>query len=228
MGAGRFRFETACSFPYGCHIVKKLLRRMILILGVAAAGGMAVWSFVQAHSEAKHDDDDAEKPLKVAPRVSNADGVPTITLDQAAANRSEIETVTLTNKMHAQTLRAYGNVLNLQSLTDLASKYAAAKADMETQEAKRDLSQANVARARALYSQGPQAISKAQLETAEETFRIDAASLAAARSQLATLAHRAIAGMGRGAGHRSDRSIAASHAPHRAPRCPDPSDVASR
>lgn len=168
---------------------------MVVLLGLAAVGGVAAWSFVQAHSEDKHDDD-AEKPIKVAPRVSNADGVPTITLDQEAASRSDIATVTLTNRMQAKSLRAYGTVLDLQSLTDLASRYASAKADMATQEAKRDLSRANVARARALYEQGPQAISKAQLETAEETYQIDAASLAAAHAQLATLANRAIQAWG--------------------------------
>ncbi len=175
--------------------MKKLLRRMIVILGVTAVAGLAIWSFVQARGEAKPDDD-AEKPLKVAPRVSNADGTPTITLDADALSRNEIETIPLENALHAQTLRAYGTVLNLQPLTDLSNKYVTAKADIETQQAKLDLSQANVARARALYNQGPQAISKAQLETAEETFRIDAASLAAANSQLATLAHTAVQAWG--------------------------------
>lgn len=168
---------------------------MIVILGVTAVSGLAIWSFLQARGEAKLDDE-TEKPLKVAPRVSNADGTPTITLDEDALRRSEIETIPLENALHAQTLRAYGSVLNLQSLTDLSNKYETAKADRETQQAKLDLSQANVTRARALYNQGPQAISKAQLEAAEETFRIDAASLAAANSQLATLAHTAVQAWG--------------------------------
>jgi hypothetical protein len=176
--------------------VKKLLRSLVIIFGVMALGGLVFWSFVKTSGTAKSDDDAAEKPLKVAPRVSNADGEPTITLDDNAKSRSEIETIPLTNAMQAQTLRAYGSVLDLQSLTDLANKYASAKAETETQEAKRDLSQANVTRARALYDGGQQAISKAQLEMAEETFRIDAAALAAANSQLATLAHTAIQAWG--------------------------------
>lgn len=165
---------------------------MIVVLGLAAVAGLAIWSFVQARSDAKHDDDDAEKPVKASPRVSNADGVPTITLGKDALSQNEIDTIVLKNALHAQTLRAYGTVLNLQPLTDLANKYAIAKADIEQQQAKQDLSQANEARARALYGQGPHAISKAQLETAEENFRIDAAALAAAHAQSQALTHTAV------------------------------------
>lgn len=189
--------ERARLFPHGRRIVNKLLRRTVVILALTTVGASAIWGFVQAHSETKAaDDDDAEKPLKVAPRVSDVDGVPTVTLDADAASRSEIETARLTNAPHAQTLRAYGSVLNLQSLTDLANKYASAKADIETQQAKRDLSQANIDRSRALYGQGEQAISKAQLEAAEEALRIDEAALAAAKSQLETLVHSAIQAWG--------------------------------
>ncbi len=175
--------------------IVKLLRRMIVVLGFATVTGLAIWSFVQARSEAKRDDD-AEKPLKSSPRVTTTDGLPTISLGEDAVRRNEIATVTLKNAMHAQMLRAYGTVLDLQSLTDLSDKYATAKADIETQQAKRDLSKATLERARALYDEGPRAISKAQLETAEEGFRIAEASLAAAHAQLDTLAHTALQSWG--------------------------------
>jgi hypothetical protein len=177
--------------------VIKFLGRTIVILALIIVGATAIRGFVQAHSETKAaDDDDAESPLKVAPRVSNVDGVPTITLDADVAKRSEIETAKLTNAPHAQMLRAYGSVLNLQSLTDLANRYAGAKAEIETQQAKRDLSEANIERSRALYGQGEQAISKAQLEAAEEALRIDEVALVAAKSQLDTLVHSAIQAWG--------------------------------
>lgn len=174
--------------------MKKQLGRIILIVGLTALGGSAIWGFVQARGEAKPDDDD--KPAQVAPRVSTVDGAPTITLDKDAVSRNEIEIAPLKNAMLARTLRAYGSVLDLQALTGLVNKYETAKADLETQEAKRDLSQAGLARARGLYSQGPHAISKAQLETAEETARVDAASLSAAKSQLASLANTAVQAWG--------------------------------
>ena len=180
---------------------------MIIVLGLAAVAGSAIWSFVQARSEAKHDDDDADKSAKRSSRVSIADGVPTITLDEEALGRNEIETLALRNAMHMQTLRAYGTVLNLQPLTDLANKYAIAKANIETQQAKRDLSQAGVARARALYTQGPHAISKAQLETAEESFRIDEAGLAAAHAQFQALARTALQTWGAVLGYGLDQGL---------------------
>lgn len=179
--------------------MKKQLGRMIIIVGLVALSGSAIWGFVQARGEAKPDDDD--KPARVMPRVSTVDGAQTITLDDNAVSRGEIEIVTLKNAMFVGTLRAYGSVLDLQSLTSLANKYATAKANLETQEAKRDLSQAALARGRGLYSQGPHAISKAQLETAEETFRIDAASLSAAKSELASLANTAVQAWGSVLGH---------------------------
>ncbi|MHB8883648.1 MAG: efflux RND transporter periplasmic adaptor subunit [Methylovirgula sp.] len=187
-------------------MVKKFLQRTIVVLGLAAIAGSAIWSFVQARSEAKHGDDD-DGPVKKSPRVSNAGGVPTITLDAAALDRNVIDTVVLENTLHAQTLRAYGTVLNLQPLTDLTNKYAIAKANIETQQAKRDLAQANVARARALYTQGPHAISKAQLETAEENLRIDAASLGAAQAQFQALSHTALQTWGTALGQGFDQAL---------------------
>lgn len=180
---------------------------MIVVLGLAAIAGSAIWGFVQARSEAKHDDDDAETTAKKSPRVSNTGGVPTITLDAEALGRKVIETLVLKNAMHAQTLRAYGTVLNLQPLTDLANKYAIAKANIETQQAKRDLAQAKFARARALYTQGPHAISKAQLETAEENLRVNVAGLAAAQAQFQALSHTAIQTWGTVLGQGFDQGL---------------------
>lgn len=167
---------------------------MLVVLGLAAVAGAAIWSFVQARSDAQHhdDDDDDEKPVKRSPLVSNADGVPTITLGKDALSRNEIETRILKNAIHAQTLRAYGTVLDPHPLTDLGSKYAIAQADIATQQAKRDLSQTNIARAQALYHLGTHAISKAQLETAEENFRIDEAGLTAAHARFQALAYTAL------------------------------------
>jgi hypothetical protein len=182
--------------------VKKLLGRTLILLLVTAFGGFAVLNFVRthdaAHSAAKadSDDDDAEKPIKVAPRVSTVDGLPTITLDEAALDRNDITTVTLTRRPAPILLRAYGSVLDLQSLTDLANRYATAKADRETQQAKSDFSKSTLTRARALYSETPRAISQTQLETAEESYRIDQAGLDAANAHLATLAHTAVQAWG--------------------------------
>ncbi|HTJ01976.1 MAG TPA: efflux RND transporter periplasmic adaptor subunit [Methylovirgula sp.] len=182
--------------------MKKFLGRALLLLLVTAFGGLAVLSFIRthdaAHSAAKadSDDDDAEKPIKVPSRVSNVGGVPTITLNEAALSRNDIATATLTRHPEPILLRAYGSVLELQSLTDLANRYAAAKADCETQQAKRDFSKSNVTRARALYNETPRAISQAQLETAEESSRVDEAALNAANAHLSSLAHTAIQAWG--------------------------------
>ena len=171
--------------------MKKFLQKTIIVLGLTTMAGSAIWGFVQARSEAKHDDDD-DAPVKKSSRISTAGGIATITLDAATLARNLIATRVLKNAMYAQTRRAYGSVLDLQPLTNLTNKFAIAKANIETQQAKRDLAQANVARARALYTQGPQAISKAQLETAEENLRVNVAGLAAAQAQFQALSHTAV------------------------------------
>ncbi|MGH6677991.1 MAG: hypothetical protein ACREDL_03425, partial [Bradyrhizobium sp.] len=174
--------------------MKKKLGGMITAVCLAAVVGSAIWGFVQARGEAQPDDDD--KPAQTASRISIVDGTSIITLNENAESRKEIKIANLKNTLRAPTLRAYGSVLNLQSLTDLADKYQTAKANLESQKAKRDFSQAALARAHGLYSQGLHAVSKAQLEMAEETALVDAANLSAAKSQLASLANTAVQAWG--------------------------------
>lgn len=174
--------------------MKKKLGGMILVVCLAAVVGSAIWGFVQARGEAQPDDDD--KPAQTASHISVVDGISTITLNENAEGRKELEIVSLKNRLRAPTLQAYGSVLNLQSLTDLADKYQTAKANLDSRKAKRDLSQAALARARGLYSQGLHAVSKAQLETAEEAALVDTANLSAAKSQLASLANTAVQAWG--------------------------------
>ncbi len=180
------------SISHGRRIVKKPLRRIIVSLGFAAVGGLVAWSFLQTYSVAKADDDDAGPPLQAPAHVTTVNGTPTITLTPAAMAHSGLKTAALENAMHAQRLRAYGSVLDLQSLTDLTSKYAIAKTTIAAAQAKLDFARATLDRARSLYDQGPRAISKEQLERATETFQIAEATLATADSQLQTLAHTAV------------------------------------
>ncbi len=119
-------------------------------------------------------------------RVSTVQGEKVITLAAAAQRADGIKTVALANARHQERLSAYGSVLDLRTLNDLANRRQAAKAQLEIAEAKLDASRTAFERARKLYNDH-QNISAAQLETAEAAFHVDQAGAAAAQSQLRML-----------------------------------------
>ncbi len=155
------------------------------IIAVALAG-LAVRSLIEGRGEAAREAGQ-EPPVQAPQRVSMAAGAPLITLDAAAQRDDGIATVTLNNAPHQERLRAYGSVLDLQPLTELANSYANAKAQLAIAQAKLAATQTAFERADKLYKDR-QNISAAQFQAAQSAFRVDQAGLAAAASQLRTLA----------------------------------------
>jgi hypothetical protein len=156
---------------------------MVLVLG-----GLATWGFLSGRNETTGgDEDESEEQIAPASRVSIVNGESIVTLDPAAQRQNGIETAALANTVQSEQVRAYGLVLELQSLDDLANSYVNAKAQEQIAQAKLAASQAAYARARELYAD-QQNISAAQLQAAEAAFRIDRAGLAAAHSLTQTLA----------------------------------------
>jgi hypothetical protein len=154
------------------------------LIAVAFAG-LAVRGVVESRSKAARE---AEREEVQAPqRVSTVDGAAVITLDAAAQRDDGIATVTLDNAPHRERLRAYGRVLDLQPLTELANSYAGAKARLAIAHAKLAATQAEFDRAGKLYKDR-QNMSAAQFQAAESAFRVDQAGLAAAATQLHTIA----------------------------------------
>lgn len=162
------------------------IKILIAVLAALAVGALATWGFVAGRGEAAREAQ-TEQQIKAPQRVSSENGEPMITLDAAAQRKDGIETIRLTNTLHPQELRAYGTVLDLQSLTDLSNSYANAKAQVQIAQAKLSASRMAFERARELY-QDQQNMSAAQLQANEAAFRTDQATLASAQSQLRTLA----------------------------------------
>lgn len=148
--------------------------------------GLAVRGVIERRGEAAREAEreDAGQPPQ---RVSRADGAAVITLDGAAQRDDGIATVTLKNAPRQERLRAYGSVLDLQPLSELANGYDNAKAELEIAQAKLAASRTAFARAEKLYNDR-QNMSAAQFQAAEAAFRVDQAGLAAAQSRLRTLA----------------------------------------
>jgi hypothetical protein len=162
------------------------LRTLIAIGAILVVGGAAIWGFVEGRGEAAREAKE-ERPFNPPQRVSVENGMHAITLDAAAQRDDGIETAALKNTRHQDQLRAYGMVVDLQSLTELANGYANAKAQVQTAQAKLAASQTAFERAQKLYKD-QQNMSAAQLQAAEAAFRVDQAGLAAAHSQLRTIA----------------------------------------
>ncbi len=104
-----------------------------------------------------------------------------------AEERARIGVVTdrLAAQPHRIEILAYGSVLDPARITDLTNSYAGAVASLRTARARAEVSAGALRRARSL---GPTVVAGAQLETVEGSVHTDEAAVAAAESQLRTLA----------------------------------------
>jgi len=101
-----------------------------------------------------------------------------------------LETAVLQSAPRPEQFRAYGAVLDTGRITELTNSYANAQAQLQTAQAKYAVSKNAYERAKSLGQTA--AMSKAQVEAAQGTFRTDEAALAAAVSQVRTLADTAL------------------------------------
>ncbi|MGF3023843.1 efflux RND transporter periplasmic adaptor subunit [Methylobacterium aquaticum] len=104
-----------------------------------------------------------------------------------AEERARIGVVTarLAPQPHKIEILAYGSVLDPARITDLTNSYAGALAALRTAKTRAEVSASALRRARTL---GPTVVSGAQLETVEGSALTDEAAMAAAESQVRTLA----------------------------------------
>jgi len=97
-----------------------------------------------------------------------------------------LETAVAKAAPHAEQFRAYGAVMDIARITDLTNGYANAQAQLQTAQAKFEVAKSAFERAKNLVQSA--ALPKKEGEAAEGTFRTDQAALAAAESQVRTLA----------------------------------------
>ncbi|WP_375456875.1 efflux RND transporter periplasmic adaptor subunit [uncultured Methylobacterium sp.] len=122
-------------------------------------------------------------PMPAARRTAIEGGRVVVTLTPEERARIGVETVRRAPASHAIEIQAYGSVLDLARVTELTNSYAGATAQLQTAQARAEVSRAAFQRARSL---GPYA-TQVQIETTEGTFQTDQAALAAAQSQVRTL-----------------------------------------
>lgn len=160
--------------------------RLLVAAAAIAIAALIGWGYLTGRKEAASEAE-VERTIKVPIRVSTENGEPVIRIDAETQRRSGIATTHLPSTPHPEELRAYGMVLDVARLTELSNNYAGAKAQVQTAQAKLASSKPAFERAQKLFSQ-PQAISQAQMQAAQAAYGTDQASLAAAQSQVRTLA----------------------------------------
>jgi hypothetical protein len=173
---------------------KRTLSRL-LGLGIALAlltglGVFVITGFVEGRQEAAVEAE-REGPIKPPLRVKlPARGEPIVTFDAATQKTIGLELMTPSAAPYEDHVRAYGSVLDLANLTTLNTTYVSAVSQLNTAQAKLAASQPAYARAQALYAKDVGSL--AQMQTTEAAVLGDKASVAAAESQVRTLAATAL------------------------------------
>lgn len=159
------------------------------VFATALAAAIAAIILLRAPGARSGDSDASEQAAPQSSSESGGkEGDPAgLRLDAATQRRIGIETAPLRAASRHEEVRAYGRVLDLASLTDLAGRYANARAQLEGARARLEGSRSAYERSRSLYKD-QQNVSAAQLQSAEAAFRSDQAALAAAEAQLNAVA----------------------------------------
>ncbi|GJD44280.1 hypothetical protein AFCDBAGC_2146 [Methylobacterium cerastii] len=121
--------------------------------------------------------------LPAAQRTAIEGGRVVVVLTPEERARIGLETARRPSESHPIEIQAYGSVLDLARVTELTNSYATATAQLQTAQARVEVSRAAFQRAKSLGAYATQV----QIETTEGTFQTDQAALAAAQSQVRTL-----------------------------------------
>jgi hypothetical protein len=160
--------------------------RLLIAAAVMAVAALFVWGFFTGRNEAAVEGE-REQPAQAPLRVASKNGQQVITVDAETAERSGIETEALPPTPYREQVRAYGMVLDVARLTALSNSLVNAKTQVQAAQAKLAMSRPAFERAKKLYDD-QQAVSQAQLQSAQAAFAADEAGLAAAEAQVRTLA----------------------------------------
>jgi hypothetical protein len=146
--------------------------------------------FVEGRQEAAIEAE-REEPIKPPLRVTlPARGEPVVTIDKDSQDAIGLKTVMPRPAPYQDQVRAFGTVLDLASLTTLNTNYVAADSQLKTTQAKLAASLPAYERAQALYAKNFGNL--VQVQTTEAALEGDKAAVAAAQSQVRTLAATAL------------------------------------
>jgi hypothetical protein len=159
--------------------MKGRLKTILVIAVLSCITALLVWVFMRGRKESAMEQE-REPPVKEASRVSAPQEEGIVTLGVDAQKRGDIVAVPVKAMTHAEKIRAYGTVLQLQNLTELRSNYVQAKAQFEKALANLDLSKREYERLRPLNEDNKNVSDKA-LQAAEATRLNDEANVHASQ-----------------------------------------------
>lgn len=163
----------------------KWLKSTLAIIVLAGISALIIVAFMKGHNGSKLESEQ-ESRVKALHRVSTQGGETVITIDKATRIKSAIVVTLLKPVSHQEEIRAYGMVLELQSLVDLHNSYAVAKAQLEKDKASLESSSKAYERLKILHEDNRN-ISDKNLQTAQAIWRSDEANVHAAQETLNTL-----------------------------------------
>lgn len=152
---------------------------MTVIAGVLA---LAVWGFLAGRKDLATERE-RERPVAAPSRLSREAGAPVVTVDDHTQRASGIVVSPLVPTSRQAELAAYASVLSAQALTELAARYAAARAELDKAQAAHAASRREYERLKGLHAADRNVSDKA-LQDAEATARSDAAGVQAAQAGL--------------------------------------------
>ncbi len=111
----------------------KMNRKLAIIIGLQAfLIVMLFWVLVfYGKDEYEALTQESEEQVATPNRVTSKQGMAVIIIDTATQTQSGIKTSTLKPSTHQATINSYGNVVNIDGLIDLRSRYIAAKAEAQ-------------------------------------------------------------------------------------------------
>jgi len=161
---------------------KRWLTRLMVLIILAGTGALLVWAFVQRREDLALEQE-RERPVKAASRVTIQKGENVVTLDPATQNTSGIIVAPLESSSHREEVKAYGTVVDLQGLVDLRNSFITAQVQGEKARVELVVSRKEYERLKALHEDN-QNISAKALQAAEAKWRADEANMRAAEEAL--------------------------------------------
>lgn len=166
-------------------VVKRMPRSVTVVACLLAAAAI-VSIFRDQLGQIISASQQPDSAARVEPSRRESGDQATVRLSPDQQRQIGLETTVLTATSHPEQFRAYGTVLDIARITELTNSYASAQAQLQTARAKFEVAKSSFERAKNLVESA--ALPKKEAEIAEGTFRTDQAALAAAESQVQTLA----------------------------------------
>lgn len=159
-------------------------RKVALIIGLQAILIIVLFWVLVFYGKDEYDSYNQAQEEEVATpnRVNQVKGATVVTLSKEGQKQSDIQTVTLTGSQHQKTLNTLGNVISIDTLIELRTRYLNAKANANIARASLANSKQDYQRMQAL-NKDDRNVSDHVMLSAQAAFKSDQAKVQAAETE---------------------------------------------